>query len=136
MAQARRIVLTTACILAALVAGIAGVLLLSWLVPSRNPTGHYFVFLAANGGLAAAALAFFTACKIGLGRILNWKLNIAVYVAIVFASDPLLSWLYNSLNIGAGVLVLSWIATVLGSGLTLLYLAPTAQEEGINDQTV
>lgn len=112
---------------------------MSWLVPyqmASNSSGHYSLFLAANGGLTAAALAFFTACKIVLGRNLNWKLYIAVYAAFVFLSDPLLSWLHSSLNVDGGVLVLSWIATVLGSGLMLLYLAPIALKEGSNDQTV
>lgn len=140
MGTARRVLLTTACVLAALVAGIAGVILLSWLVPlplSRGfITGNYFVFLAVYGGLSAAILTFNSACRFVLGRNLNWKLSIAIYLAIVVASDPLLTWLHISSNIGEGFLVLSWITTILGSGLTLLYLAPIAQKEGNNDQTV
>lgn len=140
MAPARRIALTTACILAALVAGIAGVILLSWLVPHFLYriffTGHYFVFLATCGGLTAAAPTFFTACMIVLGRNLNWKILIAIYAVLVLASEPVLSWLHKSLNLGEGLLVLSWVATVLGSGLALLYFAPIALKEGSNVQTV
>jgi hypothetical protein len=139
MGSARRALLTLACVLAALVAGIAGVMLLSWLVPYPLYrilfTGNYPLFLAANGGLTATALTFFIACKIVLRRNLNWKLSLAVYAVIVLASDPVLSWLHGSLNLGEGFLVLSWIATVLGSGLALLYFAPIALKEGRNDQT-